>query len=67
MNKDKIVYSIVVILTPLYRINDKQNIQLSQYTIHIFYVKHKKLIMKALVYHGPRDVQIDNKPRPSIV
>jgi S-(hydroxymethyl)glutathione dehydrogenase / alcohol dehydrogenase len=22
--------------------------------------------MKALVYHGPRDVQIDNKPRPNI-
>jgi hypothetical protein len=22
--------------------------------------------MKALVYHGPRDVQIDDKPRPSI-
>lgn len=41
MNKDKIVYSIVVILTPLYRINDKQNIQLSQNTIHIFYVNIK--------------------------
>jgi threonine dehydrogenase-like Zn-dependent dehydrogenase len=35
-------------------------------TIYIFYVKHKKPIMKALVYHGPRDVQIDDKPRPSI-
>jgi threonine dehydrogenase-like Zn-dependent dehydrogenase len=22
--------------------------------------------MKALVYHGPRNVQIDDKPRPSI-
>ena len=22
--------------------------------------------MKALVYHGPRDVQIDDKPRPNI-
>ena len=32
------------------------------FTIYIFYVKHKKPIMKALVYHGPRDVQIDDKP-----
>ena len=22
--------------------------------------------MKALIYHGPRDVQIDDKPRPNI-
>ena len=22
--------------------------------------------MKSLVYHGPRDVQIDDKPRPNI-
>jgi len=22
--------------------------------------------MKALVYHGPRDVRIDDKPKPSI-
>jgi S-(hydroxymethyl)glutathione dehydrogenase / alcohol dehydrogenase len=24
------------------------------------------LIMKALVYHGPNDVRLDDKPRPSI-
>ena len=24
------------------------------------------LIMKALVYHGPNDVQLDDKPRPNI-
>ena len=24
------------------------------------------LNMKALVYHGPRDVRIDDKPRPNI-
>ena len=22
--------------------------------------------MKALVYHGPRDIQLDDKPRPDI-
>lgn len=32
---------------------------------HIFYVNHKWPIMKALVYHGPRNVQIDDKPGPS--
>lgn len=28
--------------------------ELSQYTIHIFYVKRKKLNMKALVYSWPK-------------
>ena len=33
---------------------------------HLYPLFSIRLIMKALVYHGPNNVQVDDKPRPTI-